>query len=434
LVVGKILSLPFPVANREEVIRLVYLATNPLLTAITAGLLVLICRRLGASRRHALLLAVAFGFGTWAWPHGHTDFTEPGTALALSAATLALLTWRETPTRRWIAATGFLAGWIVITRVSTVLFVPIFLLAGLVLARRRRRPDISSVTWFGLGGLVPALLLTVNSYLRFGSLLSSGYPKVSYSTPAYEGVFGLFLSSGKGLLWYAPICIVAVFGLRTSFLADRGFAVFAGAIVAAHLVVYARFAVWSGENAYGPRYMIPVLPLIIALVAPVVNKAPQWVRGVKIATAIGFLVPGLLGSLLYFNAVYWGQQNQVFANLGIAAPSSPQQYLAWNFQPRSSPLMLEIRSLPDLARNTWARLSGDDGGITPIPGPYNERIYWYARSIEPDVWWAWWSARGDPNAGYLFLIAPVVLIGAGARVARNPKALRQHGPSAVSLI
>jgi hypothetical protein len=173
-----------------------------------------------------------------------------------------------------------------------------------------------------------------------------------------------------------------------------------------HLAVYGRFEIWSGENAYGPRYLIPVLPLLVALVAPVIDSGREWLRGVKVAAVVGFLGPGLLGSIMYFNAVYWNNQTQVFHNLESEKPTARQMYLAYDFQPRSSPLMQEVRSVPDLFRNTADRLRGREGGLTPIPAAYEERIHWYARAIELDTWWAWWSARGDPAAGYLFFLAP----------------------------
>ena len=69
-----------------------------------------------------------------------------------------------------------------------------------------------------------------------------------------------------------------------------------------------------------------------------------------------------------------------------------QQYVAWDFQPRSSPLLLHVRSLPDLFRNTVDRLQGEPGGIKPIPAAPEDRINWYTNAINLDVWWAWWSS------------------------------------------
>ncbi len=413
-VAGRIVSTPFPAESREAVLRLVYLSANSVMTALTGGLLYLLCRSLRASRRSAALLALAFGVGTWAWPHSQTDFSEPGTALMLTAATLAAVHWWRAPTLRKAALVGALAGSVVLTRSSTMLFVPVFLVVGLAFTQPEGAPSrVRQTIAFLVGGIIPALLFAVNAYIRFGSVLDNGYSNMSYATPIYEGFFGLFLSPGKGLLWYAPVCIVSFFALRRSFIASRRYVLFVAGIVVAHLAVYARFQIWSGENAYGPRYLIPVLPLFVALLAPVIDSGREWFRGVKVAAAIGFLVPALLGSTMYFNGVYWDQALAVTHNMDSTETLTPvQQYVAWDFQPRSSPLILHVRSIPDLFNNTIDRLQGQDGGITPLPVPYDERIHWYGRSVELDMWWAWWPTTGTSPWAYLFLLVP-----AGALIA-----------------
>lgn len=427
-VAGRIASIPFPHASQEEVLRLFFLAANSAMTAITAGLLFLLCRLLNASRRASVLLAFAFGLGTWAWPHSQSDFSEPGTAMVLTAATLAAVLWWRKPTIRNAALVGLLAGCVVLTRSSTLAFIPIFLAFGLVGLQSHEGPSRSrQALAFAIGGLVPALLFAVNAYVRFGSPFDNGYPNLTYSTPIYEGVFGLLLSPGKGLLWYAPVCIVSVFALRRTFLAQRRYAVFVGALLVAHLAVYARFQIWSGENAFGPRYLIPVLPLLVALIAPVIDSGREWFRGVTVAAAIGLLVPGMLGSTMYFNSVYIRNAYDVTKNMDSPGSlTSVQQHLAWEFQPRSSPLMLHIRSLPDLFNNTVDRLQGEPGGISPIPVAYEDRIHWYTNAVELDFWWAWWSAKSLSRFGYIFLLAPAACIALGLRLLRK---LRVEGRS-----
>jgi len=151
------------------------------------------------------------------------------------------------------------------------------------------------------------------------------------------------------------------------------------------------------------------------LIAPVIDSGREWLRGVKVAAVAGFLVPGLLGSTMYFNGVYWDQAFEVTKNMDSPGTlTSVQQYVAWNFQPRSSPLMLHVRSLPDLFTNTIDRLQGQPGGITPLPVPYDERIHWYSRSIELDMWWAWWPSTGSSSWAYLYLLVPAAALAGAA--------------------
>jgi hypothetical protein len=418
LIAGKVIAAPFPLADQEEIVRLVYLSTNGLLTAATGAVLFVLCRRLGARRTSAVLLALTFGLGTWAWPHSQTDFSEPGTALVLTSALLALVRWWEVRTIRSAALTGFLAGCAVLTRSSTVLFVPIILLAGVIGARELTGRDrLRQAAAFCVGGAPAAVAFAVNAWIRFGSPLDNGYPPLSYATPIYEGIFGLFLSPGKGLIFYAPVCIVVIFAARASFLHSRRYTLTVAAMIIAHLTVYARFAIWSGENAYGPRYLVPLLPSIVALLAPVIDTGTQWVRGVRVAAVVGFLVPGLLGSLMYFNAVYFLQQPHLLADVELPSTTPTQQFMAWNFYPRTSPLMEQFRSLPDLFDNTRDRLHGES--LTPMPAAYEERIHWYARSVELDTWWAWWPVKDEPTVIYGLLLVPIGLLVAGIRMARR---------------
>jgi|GEM_PF-2493658 len=415
-VAGKVIAAPFDPAVQEEIVRLVYLSANGLFTALTAVVLFFLCRRLGARRRSAAVLALAFGLGTWAWPHAQTGFSEPGTALLLTATVLALTTWWQKQTPLAAAVTGFLAGCTVLTRPSTMLFIPILMLSGAAAAGLSRR-TLSQAAWFCLGGVAPGIVFAANAWWRFGSPFDLGYPPMRYTTPLYEGIFGLVMSPGKGIIFYAPICAVAIFAARQAFIAHRRYTVTVGIMLAAHLAVYGRFDIWSGENAYGPRYLVPVLALAIALLAPVIDSGRQWMRGAVIAGAIGFIGPGLLGSSMYFNAVYNHQYFAVLANGGLTEATQAQQFLLWNFQPRSSPLMLHVRSMSDMLQNTVDRMQGEPGGITPPPVAYEERIHWHARSVELDTWWAWWPAKGGPSAIYALLVVPLGLLATSAWLA-----------------
>jgi hypothetical protein len=260
-------------------------------------------------------------------------------------------------------------------------------------------------------------------------LVDSGYPTavVQFTTPPAEGVFGLFLSPGKGLLWYAPICIVVLFGLRLSFIAQRRYAITVALILVAHLAIYSRFSVWSGEAAFGPRYLIPLLPMLIALLAPVIDQGRQWWRGALVATAIGIAVSGILGGSMYFNAVYSRNIPKVSKDIFEEAPQNEEIFMAWQFFPRSSQMALYFQSVPMLANTLSDRIAGRDDGIGPIPSDYAMRIFWYNNAIEPDYWWAWWARRDDDPLGYVLLAVPLVLWAAAWQLIRSGQPRRGDG-------
>lgn len=242
---------------------------------------------------------------------------------------------------------------------------------------------------------------------------------VRFTTPLEEGVFGFFLSPGKSLFLYAPIVVVAIFGLRLSYLKHRRYAITVGALLVAHLAIYARYEFWSGDDAFGPRYILPFVPLLIALIAPVLALGPQWKRGVKVAAVIGFLIPGLLGSVMYFRAVTIDQYAQVEQNAGRPLLTFVDQQNVWNFQPRSSPLVQSVQSLPALFESIGARFSGEPDTAGPFPRDTYGKVLWYAKTVQPDFWWWWWHLKGGTAWIYPLLAIPIAILGAGVMLLRR---------------
>jgi hypothetical protein len=424
---GRVASFGFPADQREDVIRLGFLATNSVLTSLTGMVLFFLCRRLGSSRKGATVLALAFGLGTFAWPHSATGFSEPGTALLLTLAMLVSVRWWEERSWRLAALVGLLAGCVGLTRVTTFLFLPVFLLAGIVgRARFDRRETLRQSIAFGVGFFGAFVVFAANSYIRFGKL-GAGYSGLELVTPFYTGLFGLFLSPGKGLIFYAPIVIVVLFGLRQSYLANRRYALVVLAIMTLHLVVYSRLVFWSGDDAYGPRYLIPVLPICIALLAPVLETGRQWARGAIVASVAGFLIPGLLGSIMYFNAVGWAQRSTVTRELNTSTWDLRQSQIVTHFDPSASPLMSFARSIPLLSDSISEQLNGEGISAEEIPSTFDERLYWYARSIQPDFWWWWWALKDGRSLLYAFLLVPVAALTGSAVLFRAPRRAGEQG-------
>ncbi|HEX2517868.1 MAG TPA: hypothetical protein VH257_24410 [Chloroflexota bacterium] len=146
---------------------------------------------------------------------------------------------------------------------------------------RRRRSDFWSQGFglraSGLGLLIPvvagSLLLALNWHL-FGGLPAAG----EYGTFAVQNVLtgtpGLFFDQQFGLLVYAPVYLIALFGLP---LVPRSLPGLRGAVLLAMLGLYtlfvAAFSYWYGAYSPPSRMLVPVLPL---LVAPLALALAEW--------------------------------------------------------------------------------------------------------------------------------------------------------------
>src|SRR5262249_9653786 len=136
----------------------------------------------------------------------------------------------------------------------------------------------------------------------------------AFTTPLLVGVYGLLLSSGKGIAWFAPIVWLAPLGIaamvRSRQHSDNarrgddarraGWAIAAAWGVA--LFVYGRFQQWGGDGSWGPRYLVPMLPLAAIAVGFALDGASKARKRVAWLLALAGLLVTLGGVGIYFGA------------------------------------------------------------------------------------------------------------------------------------
>jgi hypothetical protein len=77
-----------------------------------------------------------------------------------------------------------------------------------------------------------------------------------------EGLDGLLLSTGKSLFLYSPPLILALPGLRDWWRTRRPDALLIAAITVTVVVAAASLERWDGDPAWGPRLLVPLVPLL----------------------------------------------------------------------------------------------------------------------------------------------------------------------------
>ena len=105
-------------------------------------------------------------------------------------------------------------------------------------------------------GVFPFLLgLLAYNHYRFGSVFTDGHnqdPAIAVDMYS-RGIPGLLFSPGKGLFWYAPLTIVAIFHCGDwRFWSPLVFS----------LVIHGFLHDWTGGTGWGPRFLFPVLPVL----------------------------------------------------------------------------------------------------------------------------------------------------------------------------
>jgi len=263
---------------------------NPFFGALTAFLVVLCCRRLGAARTHAWLAGLAYALTSFAWPQARSSLSDVQATFFLLYSFHWVLRIRERfdrldqPRRREFFGLGAAAGLASLTRVALVPAAFWILMCGLIVVVQGQR-RISKSRWQPGGArsktragyalvLVPyALLLAFGAwanYARFGSALDTGYGPVLtgpagtfFSGSVLEGLAGLVFAPGRGLLWFAPLVVVAPWGVRqVRASGDWLYPLVLVGVGTAVVLPVAFSPGWHGAWTYGPRYLLPLLPLL----------------------------------------------------------------------------------------------------------------------------------------------------------------------------
>jgi len=277
----------FPKDQAGFPLRLILSTYNALIAASLVALFSALGAALGYSRKGSVVGALALGFCTFLWPHSRTFFSEPLTALALFASFyLALIATSadSSPTTRVnfrLVASGALFALALATKVQYVVALPAFIIYVAWRGGQAQHPNkprgtvLSLLAWL-LGLALGALPLLYYDWRLFGNPFSTGYGASATSfltNPLLNGVLGLLLSPGKGLLWYAVPAVLTVWGWPRFARTHKAESVLIIALALPIIVLFSLYSFWHGDGSWGPRYLIPALPFLLLPILPVIERA-----------------------------------------------------------------------------------------------------------------------------------------------------------------
>ena len=319
-----------------------------LVNALAAYVLYRIAKNFFCSERAAIFIAFAYAFSTISWPFATYLFQSDISALfVLLALYFALNAVRRAGGRSQPPIRNFLLCGLAISTALTVdyvdgILVPIFLGYLIVASSGSISTRIRGTASFLLTSLIGVLLLAFYNYSSFGTFYTSSEQLYLHS-PGLFGGFSFFLPSGlflnlftplRGLLLYSPIMAVGLFGVYKQF-KSSSFNRNSLLVLLVFLAIVIPYSMWYGPeagNSFGPRYLIPAMPLLLLPIGSVIDDSHGKWRG-----AVLWLL-----YLLYSVGV---SINGLAALTGAIPPT-----MQWF----SSPLVLDV--LPDLARgqlDTW---------------------------------------------------------------------------------
>ncbi|MBV8378323.1 MAG: hypothetical protein JO279_15100 [Verrucomicrobia bacterium] len=257
---------------------------NLFFSAVTACYLVLIVRRYTRSVATMWIFVLSAFYATFWWNYLRAQTFEIYVGFFMLGLYYHLVSGldRERLTGDRVASSHLLAagvffGALCLSKNVYVILLPV--LAGLfALVQFRKSVEADGIRcphrhWFGYilwfwlpVGLLLSLMLGSNAY-RFGLPFDSGYTQWAHEHRLFTAnilpaMRGFFFSKQRSIFLNFPLMIFALPGWSAFIKQHRFDAITALLFGVVLLVTNAAFRNWQGASCYGPRYLLPIAPIL----------------------------------------------------------------------------------------------------------------------------------------------------------------------------
>ena len=249
-----------------------------------------------SSARGALAAALIAGFGTSLWPYSKFGFNVPLSAVMIAAIAYYSLEGARTGRTSAVWLAGVMCGLALLTRHEFVLAAlpPIMLLGWF-----RRDALAKTLLWWSLGAAPGAGVWALYNVARYGSPIETGYFKdqtLGMGGSIVDGLWGQIASPGASVFVYAPVMIMALVAVWLIRKRDPALAWFVGGTTVLFTLFYAQLESWVGGRSYGPRYLVPFMPLLCVPLA-------VWMSHCRRSVRVAGLVVGLISCIVQIPGV-----------------------------------------------------------------------------------------------------------------------------------
>ena len=304
-------------------------STNILVNVLTA----LVCFRLLALLKFTPAQAVA-GVLALLLCTTHLHYTqnmmENNYILLLTLAGFAFqYEWLLTGSGRALAIGSAAFGLNLLTRLTTgmdLVMGAVFLalavwMEGKPLADRWKRFREYAATAFPIYAVF-VLIDRAYQYYRFGSFFDTYVsvvaqqarqlnpslpPNYPFETPFHVGFFGALFASEKSIFLFDPLLILTLVLVIVSWnkfsAAIKAYLISGGLLLFIYICFYARYTVWSGDSAWGDRYVSSAAQLVAFVSVPLLMRYRRELSGV--VWRLGLVVVGCALAVQIASVMFW---------------------------------------------------------------------------------------------------------------------------------
>lgn len=273
---------------------------NILIIPLIAIILALFALEQGSSNFVAWGTGLIFGLGTMVWPYAQTYFREPLNSLFILLTLIYAIKYYEAPEKtakkvQLLSITfAFFALSLLVKSSSFGIFPSLVLL--ILPSYSQLKHYKREMLWASIIGLVGAIaLLKINQELGLLShRFTWNYWEQRLFTNAsidfvLKSLFGYHFSFGRSIWLFSPLLLIGFWG---AYLLSKQnklrlvVAIYLVVIVAPIAYGLTHKGMWWGALGYGPRFMVPFIPILMIPVIPALDEIQQKSTPVfwKIAT------------------------------------------------------------------------------------------------------------------------------------------------------
>jgi len=286
------------------------------------------------------LITILFAFTSYCFAHAQDSYEHIYEALFLFLTVLLLLP--KTISKKMVLLAAISLGFGLLFRTSIILAIP-----GILLLFNKRYYII-----LFLSSLLPFfLILLYYNYARFSDPFENGYaiawlnafgktPENSFNLRYIpKNITGLLFSTGKGLLLFSPSLILIFWSLKHFWKSQLRLFASIALICIVYITFYAANFAWHGSAwNWGPRYIIPIVPLLYLALFYIPTSKKKLIIAIGI---ISFVVQIIAITTFY-------KRNLIEVQMQEGDIFWKDQYF---FSPKYSPIKGQVISFIEVTRS-----------------------------------------------------------------------------------
>ena len=280
---GHILAGVFKAVPHDYITNFITGGMNSICSAFSVIVLFKILVNLGYKDRTTIWAVFIYAFSTMAFVYVRSGFSDPMLTLMYLCAMLYLFKFKNSKKTTDLLISGIFLAYSILIKKNAGIMMPVYF--GYVVSlsyenrdyREMAKNVIIYLTPFILAGVVMAYM----NYEIFGSILKTEhgdiietFKKTLPGKHFIKGIYYYLFSSGKGYFFYNIPLILSLFGISSALKKYKKEGIFILFLVLAHLVFYAHVFKRGSLFSWGPRYLLPTVPLMIIFLAEYIDTAP----------------------------------------------------------------------------------------------------------------------------------------------------------------